>query len=143
MTRTGRLLVLLCLVTLAGLVTGCGGSDAPADAESAKLLIVGIDSADWSLLRPMVDQGRLPRLEKLMGESAHGRMKTFYPLEKSPVLWASICTGVLPEVHGVDHFVKGTDQEPVTGSAWFAPALWDIAGAAGLSTCVVGMWTRP
>ena len=61
-------------------------------------------------------------------------MKTFFPLEKSPLLWASICTGVRPEVHGIANFVKGQDQEPVHGSAWRAPALWDILGAAGLST---------
>lgn len=83
MKRTGRMLVLLLLTASLGLLAGCGGSGT-ADTESSKLLIVGIDSADWTLLRPMVDEGRMPRLQKLMGESAHGRMKTFYPLEKSP-----------------------------------------------------------
>ena len=68
-------------------------------------------------------------------------MKTFFPLEKSPLLWASILTGVRPEIHGVDNFVKGSAQKPVTGSAWFAPALWDMIGAAGKSTAVAGMWT--
>ncbi len=89
----------------------------------------------------MLDEGRLPHLAKFKEESTYGRMRTFYPLEKSPLLWASICTGVEPSVHGVANFVKGSSQKPVQGSAWFAPAIWDILGAANRSTCLVGMWT--
>ena len=134
----------LLLVSAVVFVVGCGGGEQKpqtADTDAHKLLIIGIDSADWRLLKPMMADGRLPVLTKFMTESTHGRMKTFYPLEKSPLLWASICTGVEPEVHGVSHFVKGKDQKPLTGSAWYAPALWDILGAADMSTSLVGMWT--
>ncbi len=137
----GRKIALLLMVSLLAVAaTGCGGDTATQDPEAGKLLVIGIDSADWSLLRPMVEEGRLPHLQRFMAESAHGRMKTFYPLEKSPLLWASITTGVRPEVHGVAHFVEGRDQKPATGSAWWAPALWDILGAAGRTTAVMGMW---
>ena len=105
-------------------------------------MVIGLDSADWRLLEPMIeDEGRLPVLKSFLQESTHGRMRTFFPLEKSPVLWASISTGVEPGVHGIQNFVKGSEQEPVTGSAWYAPAIWDILGAADLTTSVVGMWT--
>nr|MEE4269695.1 alkaline phosphatase family protein [Candidatus Krumholzibacteria bacterium] len=130
--------VLACVVWSVG---GCGGTAESPDPEARKLLIIGIDSADWRLLRPMVEEGRLPHLKGFMDQSTHGRMKTFFPFEKSPLLWASISTGVKPEVHGVLGMVKGSNQEPVRGSAWYAPALWDIIGAADLSTSLVGMWT--
>lgn len=136
--------VFLTAVLLAVLLLGlasCGGGPEPVDPEARKLVIIGIDSADWRLLRPMVDEGRLPHLKAFMEQSAHGRMKTFFPFQKSPLLWASIATGVQPEVHGVLGMVKGSNQEPVRGSAWYAPALWDIIGAADLSTSLVGMWT--
>lgn len=133
--RTGLLAMLL---AVAAVLAGCGGDEGP---RTRKLLVIGLDSADWRLWEPMLQEGKLPHLRAFMDESAHGRMKTFYPLEKSPLLWASICTGVRPEVHGVANFVKGEDQQPIYGSAWRAPALWDILGAAGLSTSVVGMWT--
>ncbi len=141
-TKQGRILqVFLLVAAMMTLMSGCGGQEKAVDPEARKLLVIGIDSADWRLLNPMLDEGRLPNLKAFMAQSNSGRMKTFFPLEKSPLLWASILTGVEPEVHGIAHFVKGSDQKPVSGSAWFAPALWDMIGAAGLSTAVAGMWT--
>jgi predicted AlkP superfamily phosphohydrolase/phosphomutase len=125
------------------LLIGCaaaGDDKGAAKKGSAKLLIIGIDSADWRLLDPLMAAGRLPHLKAFRAQAASGRMESFYPLEKSPLLWTSICTGVEPAVHGVDNFVKGSDQKPVTGSAWHAPGIWDIIGAAGRSTLVSGMW---
>ncbi len=133
--------VSLLVILLVTLMTGCGGKEKAVDPEARKLLVIGIDSADWRLLNPMMDEGRLPNLKAFMAQSNHGRMKTFFPLEKSPLLWASIVTGVKPEVHGIQNFVKGSGQKPVTGSSWYAPALWDMIGAAGMSTAVAGMWT--
>jgi predicted AlkP superfamily phosphohydrolase/phosphomutase len=140
-TGCGKILTCLAALTLLVGLGGCGESEKPADPEANKLIVIGIDSADWRLLEPMLDEGRLPNLRAFREHSNHGRMKTFFPLEKSPVLWASILTGVRPEIHGINNFVKGPDQKPVSGSAWFAPAIWDILGAAGKSTAVAGMWT--
>jgi len=137
--RLGRIFLLVMAMMI--LVSGCGEKEKAAGPESRQLLVIGIDSADWRLLKPMMEEGRLPNLKAFMAQSNHGRMKTFFPLEKSPLLWASILTGVKPEVHGIQNFVKGSDQKPVHGSAWYAPALWDMIGAAGLSTAVAGMWT--
>lgn len=135
-------LTLLLLIACA-LHTGCGrdGGGSVAPAAPPELLVIGIDSADWSLLDPLIAEGRLPRLAAFRAQSASGRMKTFVPLEKSPLLWASICTGVGPEVHGVASFLGESDRKAPTGSAWYAPAIWDMIGAAGRSTAVSGMWT--
>ncbi len=136
----GMLTAILLAVMAMTFLSGCGGQPS-TDPEAQKLVVIGIDSADWRLLEPMIDEGRLPNLKAFRAQSAHGRMKTFFPLEKSPLLWASILTGVKPEVHGVARFVRGSGQKPVTGSAWYAPALWDMIGAVGKSTAVAGMWT--
>ncbi len=136
-------ILVLAFLVATTLMAGCGerGGETSAAVAAAKLLVIGIDSADWSLLDPMIAEGRLPRLAAFRAQSASGRMKTFVPLEKSPLLWASICTGVGPEVHGVASFLKESDRKSPTGSAWYAPAIWDLIGAAGLSTAVSGMWT--
>ncbi len=132
------------LILVAGLLgsVGCGDKETAAShREANKLLVIGVDSADWRILDPLLASGRMPALQNFMTEATAGRMKTFIPLEKSPVLWASICTGVEPEVHGIHNFVKGQDERPVTSSAWHAPALWDILTAANRSTAIMGMWT--
>lgn len=146
MTNAAALLAVL--LTLGGCGAGDkgggsaqGGAPASGRGASSRLLFIGVDSADWRLLDPMMAAGRLPVLKAFRAQAASGRMESFYPLEKSPLLWASICTGVEPSVHGVLDFVRGAAQKPVTGSAWHAPALWDILGAAGRSTFVSGMWT--
>ncbi len=140
-----RVLVKCCcgvclLLTAAAAGWGCG-SDRPVLPTGTKLLVIGIDSADWTLVDPMLAGGRLPHLQAFKAQATSGRMLSFRPLQKSPVLWASILTGLPPDQHGVGGFVEGEDQTPVRGSAWKAPALWDIAGAAGFSTAVLGMWT--
>ena len=136
-------LLTLALLIVCALPSGCGrrGDGPVAPASPPRLLVIGIDSADWSLLDPMIAEGRLPRLAALRAQSASGRMKTFVPLEKSPLLWASICTGVGPEVHGVASFLREEGRKSPTGSAWYAPAIWDMIGAADQSTAVSGMWT--
>ncbi len=122
------------------LLTG-GCSRKGPDPRTHRLLVIGIDSADWGLLDPLSQEGRMPNLQAFREQAASGRMLTFRPLEKSPVLWASICTGVRPSVHGVGGFVEGREQIPVRGSAWGAPALWDVLGASGRTSAVIGMWT--
>lgn len=136
-------LVLLAPVAAALGPAGCGKPQ-PISAEARRLAVIGIDAADWNHLDPLLAAGRLPRLAAFLAEATAVDMLSFVPLEKSPVLWASIATGLPPAGHGVGGFVQGDEQRPVRGAAWRAPALWDIAGAAGLSTQVIGYWaTHP
>ena len=131
-------LVMTLVMTVA--LTG-GGGDGGIPREGTKLLVIGIDSADWAVLDRLTAEDKMPHFQAFKAQATSGRMLSFRPLEKSPVLWASILTGVKPSLHGVGGFVEGSDQKPVRSSAWRAPALWDIAGAAGLSTAIMGMWT--
>ncbi len=127
------------LLLVTGILTGCSDTREQPFAVD-RLLVIGIDAAGWSLLDPMIEEGRLPHLATLRSQSASGRMRSFMPLEKSPVLWASICTGLEPAKHGIGHFVTGKDAAPVRSSGWKAPALWDILGPVGGTTAIIGMW---
>ncbi len=142
--RLSKLIVALGLTVLAGAggIAGCGRSQSPAAAR--KLVVIGVDAADWVPIDTLLAAGKLPHLRALLAQSSACELRSLDPLEKSPVLWACIATGRLPADHGIGGFVKGDSETPVRGAAWGAPALWDIAGAAGLRTTTIGWWvTHP
>jgi predicted AlkP superfamily phosphohydrolase/phosphomutase len=106
-----------------------------------RVIVVGIDAADWGVMRPLLDAGNLPNFSKLISEGATGRSETFIPLQKSPILWTSIATSKLPDEHGIGGFVKSTDtgqMVPYTGNVRRVKAIWDILGEKGLTVGVVG-----
>ena len=57
-----------------------------------RLLLVGWDSADWKLIHPLLDRGRLPAVAGLVEGGTAGNLTTLEP-QLSPMLWTSIATG--------------------------------------------------
>ncbi|MBN1179503.1 MAG: alkaline phosphatase family protein [Anaerolineae bacterium] len=68
-----------------------------------RVLFIGIDSATWYVMGPLVRAGRLPHFAQLMAEGVAAPLKTFYPT-LSPLVWSTISTGKSPEKHGVKSF---------------------------------------
>ncbi len=99
-----------------------------------KTIVIGLDGADWRVLRPLIDDGRLPTLKRLIEEGCHGPLRSTIRPESS-VAWSSFATGVYPGEHGVYSFLR-----PVAGSYSYrlanasnigAPRFWDALGEAG------------
>lgn len=119
----------------------------PSHATGQKVAVIGWDGADWSVARPLMAQGRLPHLQRLVQRGASGELHSMVPI-LSPLLWTTLATGQPPEVHGVLDFLEpgpsGGPPRPITAAARQVPALWEMAHAAGLTTGVVGWWaTHP
>lgn len=57
-----------------------------------KVLHIGWDAADWRVINPLIDEGKMPNLEKFINEGVIGNIATLYPV-LSPMLWTSIATG--------------------------------------------------
>ena len=70
-----------------------------------KVLLIGWDAADWKVIDPLMDQGLMPNLERMVNGGVRGRMATLDP-PLSPMLWTSIATGKRPYKHGD----KGDDE---------------------------------
>src|SRR3954453_440465 len=70
-----------------------------------KLLLIGWDAADWKLITPLVDAGRMPTLAKLIDSGCIGNISTLRPC-LSPMLWTSIATGKTADQHGICGFVE-------------------------------------
>ncbi|MBD3235842.1 MAG: tetratricopeptide repeat protein [Candidatus Eisenbacteria bacterium] len=128
----GLLLVLACLGT------GCERGPTPP-----KLLIVGIDGAEWRMVQPLMAAGELPHLQRVIESGVSGPLWSLKPI-LSPVVWTTIATGKGPDQHGVLDF---TVPDPNTGRMIVvtsqirrSKAFWNILSERGLSVCVVGWW---
>jgi tetratricopeptide (TPR) repeat protein len=94
-----------------------------------RLLLIGLDGADWELLLPMIRAGRLPNLARLFREGAHGDLRSYDPMF-SPMLWTTVATGKSPDKHGIaDFLVKDPAsglRRPITSDFRKVKALWNI-----------------
>ena len=70
-----------------------------------KVLMIGLDGATFSLLKPFMDEGVMPFLKQVVSEGVHGDlMSTRNPL--TPPAWTSMITGTSPHVHGIYDFLR-------------------------------------
>lgn len=108
-----------------------------------KVLLIGWDAADWKILRPLLDAGRMPHLKKLIAGGAWGNIATLQPC-LSPILWTTIATGKAADKHGILGFVEPTPDASglrlSTSTSRTTKALWNILSQSGLRSSVVGWY---
>lgn len=130
-----------------------------------RVALVAADGADWRVIEPMLAAGELPNLARLMAAGIHGPLATVQDAN-SPLIWASIYTGLEPADHGLLDFftirlagmTEGVypvhrtffkelagyleaaglaERVTVDRSSLPAPLLWEVAAALGRSIGVV------
>jgi Tfp pilus assembly protein PilF len=108
-----------------------------------KVLVVGWDGADWLMARPLMEQGRLPNLAKLVRGGVSGELRSQSPL-LSPLIWTTIATGKTVAEHGIaDFLVNDPDTGtpvPISSRSRKVHALWTLLPAFNMSTDVVAWW---
>lgn len=70
----------------------------------ARLLIIGFDGGDWKILRPLLEQNKIPNIAKLIQEGFSSPLNSTTPPMTLPS-WSSMLTGATPGVHGIFDFV--------------------------------------
>ncbi len=108
-----------------------------------KVLVVGWDGADWLMIRPLLEAGRLPNLARLVEGGAAGELRSEPPL-LSPLLWTTIATGKPVVEHGVADFLVRDPATgglvPISSASRKVHALWTILPHFGMTTDVVAWW---
>lgn len=108
-----------------------------------RVVVVGWDGADWGLLDPLLQEGKLPHLARLVARGRTYDLATFEPMA-SPLIWTTIATGRTPVDHGVADFQENDPKNrvliPITSRSRKVPAIWNAASARGVSVGVVGWW---
>ncbi|AMV38787.1 alkaline phosphatase family protein [Planctomyces sp. SH-PL62] len=119
-----------------------------------KVIVIGLDGLEPSLVEPMLARGELPHLERLAGTAGLARVATTAPAQ-TPVAWSTFATGVNPGGHGVFDFLR---RDPATyridsglnhyeqKNALLPPkavnqrrgtTVWDLLTAAGVPSTVL------
>ena len=160
-------------LALAACLMACDRPDATAPGGDAggggagargRIVVFGIDGADWRVIEPLVARGRMPAFKRLIEEGATGTLMSQEP-SASPSLWTTIATGVSPARHGIHGFVVGGGEggaadgeaaaahdhdpraageggraavRPVTSGMRKAPAFWNILPRYERKVGVVG-----
>lgn len=107
-----------------------------------RVMIIGLDGAEPSLVEPWMDAGILPALAQLRDTGSYFRCASTIPPATFPA-WTTCVTGVNPGKHRLFDF---TELVPGTYSLRFlnasfrgAPALWQILSAAGKRVGILGV----
>ncbi len=111
--------VVLFMVTLLAF----GGGSCQFSANRPTLLFIGIDGANPWIIDDLRSVGKLPHLDRLIRRGVFGPLESIQslrvlePVPKkgywSPVVWASMATGKVPEKHGILDF-----RLPVPGTSF-------------------------
>jgi predicted AlkP superfamily phosphohydrolase/phosphomutase len=102
-----------------------------------RVLVLGLDGADWTVIDPLLDAGKLPAFDSLIERGARGPLASTVP-PISAAAWVSFLLGADPGSHGVLDFravdarrYEGTSGHVVTSHDYPKRTFFDLAGAAG------------
>ena len=105
-----------------------------------RLLLIGWDAADWDVITPLMEAGKMPHLSRLGREGASGELASLRPC-LTPMLWTTVATGHTADRHGILGFAEVLpDKSGIVASRSTTrrvPALWNMLAAHGRRSCVV------
>ena len=71
-----------------------------------KVIVVGVNGMEWDVLRPLLLQGKLPNLSKVIKSGTYGKLRTV-SAPNCPRVYSTMFTSMKPEEHGVTGFIVG------------------------------------
>jgi predicted AlkP superfamily phosphohydrolase/phosphomutase len=101
-----------------------------------KVVVIGLDAATWTLIRPWMAEGKMPNLAKLMKAGVSGTLESILP-PITPPAWTSFMTGKNPGKHGIFNFVEtehgGYAMNYANATSRRSPTVWKLLNDAGYS----------
>jgi predicted AlkP superfamily phosphohydrolase/phosphomutase len=111
-----------------------------------RVLCLGLDGADYDLVRELLAQGRLPTLARLSRRGTFGPLRSTTPAF-TPTAWSSFLTGLNPAGHGIFAFTsnpnRGGGRLESAASRAGAP-LWRYLAAGDIKSAFITVpFTHP
>ncbi|MCE4602870.1 MAG: alkaline phosphatase family protein [Desulfurococcales archaeon] len=109
-----------------------------------RIAVIGFDGATWRVLRPLIDEGRMPSLAGLIDSGSSGILWSTTPAVTFPA-WHSMLSGLNPGKVGVYGFAQvdvGAGRYVLnTVNSFRGDPVWRIAGEYGLRSVVINVPT--
>lgn len=101
-----------------------------------RVVIIGLDAATWTLIKPWMAEGSMPNLAKLMQAGVSGPLESVLP-PITPAAWTSFMTGKNPGKHGIFNFLEtengGYAMRYSNATSRRSPTVWKLLNDAGFS----------
>lgn len=85
--------------------------------EGLEMLVIGLDGCSPIILDRMTGEGELPAFASIMEKGCYGELTSLTPIF-SPMIWASIATGKMPDKHGVRDFLNASYLDIKAKTVW-------------------------
>lgn len=144
-----KVLAAALLVLTVAFAVSCGHEEAAKTRMHARealgrVIVIGFDGLEPTLVRKWVQQGYLPTFKRVMEEGAFSDLVTVLP-PSSASAWTSAVTGVNPGKHGIFGFLNtsnpGPSDEPVFNTSrdrGFRP-VWAVLGDYGRTSDIINI----
>jgi predicted AlkP superfamily phosphohydrolase/phosphomutase len=103
--------------------------------------MICLDGAGWNVMMPIIKDGALPNIKRLMDNGCWGNLNILMP-PISEIVWTTITTGKPPSIHGItDQLVKDPDTAEMvypTSNLRRVKAIWNILSDLRKKVGIVG-----
>jgi hypothetical protein len=108
-----------------------------------KVVVLGMDALEDSLLNSLIEMGELPHFAKMRDEGYLGTLQSEAPYF-SPEIWTTFATGRPKDEHGINAFTRINPEtgrlEPLSALDRKVSTFWEFLGGCGLSSIVVNWY---
>ncbi len=109
---------------------------------ASKVVIISLDGATFDILNPLMQQGRMPNLQKLVNGGIAARLSSVVP-PVTPPAWTSFMTGKHPSKHGIFGFMHFDPKQykwtPNNSRYVQSKTIWQILSEKGKEVIVLNL----
>jgi len=95
----------------------------------SKSIILGIDGGDFQYIDPLIKDGKLNNINKIISSGVSTILESTYP-PLTPIAWTTMLSGVTSAKHTISNwwFLNGKDYSlrPINSSDVKFSRIWDI-----------------
>ena len=143
MSRKGSFIAATLAVLLAVLLAvAWQGANARRFPKIERVVLLGFDGAAPNLIGPLLAEGKLPAMQRLIDEGAYGPLKSDRPT-KSAIIWNSIATGKTMLKHGIIDWTYANQaglEVPYQDRKRRVKTYWEILDERGFKTGTLNWW---